>query len=199
MHLRIFLRKYLTYFCLRAYLQFGLPNFTAATVSRTPKLTWLGPRKPYWQKTVSAPKVIDKSCRTSQINFFHTDSCEDQSFHFIPVRKSDQVQERKDQRLARSHAVKQALQAKRRLQRESSTNFCAVCPLKQVQSSRADLVKCLSVSPANRIGFEKLAVDSKRLEFLLCQGKTSLGRFRRLYTNLFAWYRCRKTRCGAGL
>ncbi|KAL4883798.1 hypothetical protein BJY04DRAFT_24647 [Aspergillus karnatakaensis] len=97
-------------------------------------------------------------------------------FHFISIRDPDETKDKKKRQLARSHAVKQALEKKRKQQQKSKTNF-------RVCTSRATT----TISPSNNLvgasllfqspssgtldPFSIFAVDLSRLQILLCDSR----------------------------
>ncbi|KAK2750854.1 hypothetical protein FQN55_001425 [Onygenales sp. PD_40] len=108
------------------------------------------------------------------------DSATDGKFQFISVCNPGDAKDEQVRRRARSHAVKRALERKRKLQQESRDNFC-VSTLKDYPGS---LAKRKS-SPAHTLvtpspfslsvgvldPFRTLAVDSPRLQALLTDYK----------------------------
>ncbi|KAF5024062.1 hypothetical protein F66182_3858 [Fusarium sp. NRRL 66182] len=95
-------------------------------------------------------------------------------FQFITIQTPHDLDDRATRRLARSHAVKQGLQNKRRLQQESMGNF-RVLTLKDKQkrstSKRKPAIPVVaspfSLSASILDPFQTLAVDSSRLQALL--------------------------------
>ncbi|KAI0537970.1 hypothetical protein GGR58DRAFT_470033 [Xylaria digitata] len=95
------------------------------------------------------------------------------SFQFISIRAPDNLKDPVTRRLARSHAVKHALENKRKLQQDSRNNFRAMAP--QVRTGRFTRKRMHTdtrVSPSFlSLGmmdpFQSLAVDSSRLQVLL--------------------------------
>ncbi|KAI0203295.1 hypothetical protein F4808DRAFT_39600 [Astrocystis sublimbata] len=96
------------------------------------------------------------------------------SFQFITIHAPDDAKDRATRRLARSHAVKQALRTKRAIQQEAKDNF-------RVTTSQDELGKlarkkrraAAAVTPLVLLSlgmfdpFQSLAVDSSRLQTLL--------------------------------
>ncbi|RDW91726.1 hypothetical protein BP5796_02891 [Coleophoma crateriformis] len=99
-------------------------------------------------------------------------------FQFISIQAPDVPKDRITRRLARSHAVKQALQNKRKLQQESGDNFRVMTSKHKPRrglSSRSCTgtltMSLLSLSAGALDPFQTLALDSSRLQILLCDYK----------------------------
>jgi hypothetical protein len=98
-------------------------------------------------------------------------------FQFVSVQATpDKTSDKAAKRLARSHAVKQALQRKRQLQQKSMQHFSVrTIDDERQQTGRNCKGQCdkrLTSSPASLSAslldpFQSLAVDSKRLQVLL--------------------------------
>ncbi|MCJ1223713.1 hypothetical protein MMC12_000356 [Toensbergia leucococca] len=96
------------------------------------------------------------------------------NFHFISFQAPDDVKDQITRRLARSHAVKQALQKKRKLQQESGDNFRVTAskdkPRRLVNKKARTETRAASLSSLSAGAldpFQTLAVDSSRLQTLL--------------------------------
>jgi hypothetical protein len=98
------------------------------------------------------------------------------SFHFVTTQNPESVKDPKTRRQIRSHAVKHALQGKRKLEREANDNFRVLSSssVKIVEQKETQLVQTLlprtrlSSSVAGKLNpFEALAIDSSRLKALL--------------------------------
>lgn len=89
----------------------------------------------------------------------------DNSFRFVSVNNPRAAKDPKSSRLARSHAVRQGLKAKRKLQEKSNVNFRVGIPTKNIQESRS--IGLASLSPSTHDPFDMLVVDSWRLKSLL--------------------------------
>jgi hypothetical protein len=100
-------------------------------------------------------------------------------FQFISFQKTS---DKNTKRLARSHAVKQALQSKRKEQKASLQNFC----IRTIEDGeklkrgtrRGKSGATLTPSPISLFAsvfdpFQTLAVDTKRLQALLNNGEFS--------------------------
>ncbi|KAL3479278.1 hypothetical protein BJX99DRAFT_268676 [Aspergillus californicus] len=93
-------------------------------------------------------------------------------FQFITMQSPEDAKDRTQRRLARSHAVKHALETKRRQQQRCRTNF-RVTTLKETGSPRKvvsisrPLPLFSSPSASALDPFQTLAVDSSRLQILL--------------------------------
>lgn len=111
------------------------------------------------------------------------------NFHFVTVEAAPtQARQLATRRQARSHAVKQALENKRQLQREAGNNFrvatwkdVAVPPRKKKPKSQKahttedqSIPICLSFSASALDPFHTLAVNSSRLQALLSMRKLPL-------------------------
>ena len=90
------------------------------------------------------------------------------SFQFISIQNPAEAKDRDKRRLARSHAVKQALQSSRKPRPEPSRTDAG--PSGQTLSPWSVLV-----SPSASGPFETLFGDSPRLRALLSHGKFSSG------------------------
>ncbi|KAF2790979.1 hypothetical protein K505DRAFT_377130 [Melanomma pulvis-pyrius CBS 109.77] len=95
-------------------------------------------------------------------------------FHFISIQAPDEAKDQITRRLARSHAVKQALEKKRKLQQESKDNFHVTTsgdkPRRLVGKrthTRTLVAPLFSLSAGALDPFQTLAVDSSRLQELL--------------------------------
>lgn len=98
-------------------------------------------------------------------------------FHFVQVQGPDDAGDKRDKRLARSHAVKHALENKRKLQRESADNFRAVtvkdkpgvlvAGKRRRRKTPVEAASLFSPSAGALDPFQSLAVDSSRLQTLL--------------------------------
>ncbi|KAI0487347.1 hypothetical protein F4859DRAFT_509915 [Xylaria cf. heliscus] len=95
-------------------------------------------------------------------------------FQFISIQTPNDAKDHATRRLARSHAVKQALKNKRKTQQDSRDNFYVITsqdkPGKSLRKrTRKETVATLLPSPsAGRLDpFQTLAVDSSRLQALL--------------------------------
>ncbi|KPM35519.1 hypothetical protein AK830_g11061 [Neonectria ditissima] len=95
-------------------------------------------------------------------------------FQFISVQTPDAAKNKVTRRLARSHAVKQALATKRKLQQESSDNFLVTTSMDKPKrlarkNPRAGTVAAslFSLFAGALDPFQTLAVDSSRLQTLL--------------------------------
>jgi hypothetical protein len=102
-------------------------------------------------------------------------------FQFISIQAPNDSKDQTTRRLARSHAVKQALEKKRKLQQASRDNFRVTTPKdrprKSVTKTRARPTPSLfSLSASTLDPFQTLAVDSSRLQTLLgdCEFPESL-------------------------
>ncbi|KFY35025.1 hypothetical protein V494_06274 [Pseudogymnoascus sp. VKM F-4513 (FW-928)] len=89
----------------------------------------------------------------------------DNSFRFVSVNNPRAAKDPESSRLARSHAVRQGLKAKRKLQEKSNVNFRVGIPTKNIQESRS--IGLASLSPSTHDPFDMLVVDSWRLKSLL--------------------------------
>ncbi|KAI0430261.1 hypothetical protein F5Y09DRAFT_341797 [Xylaria sp. FL1042] len=103
-----------------------------------------------------------------------TDVTRAEKFQFISIQGPDDPKDRATRRLARSHAVKQALKNKMKIQQESSDNFRVMIPQDKLGrfAKRRTPVRTIFMSPfslsAGKLDpFETLAVDSPRLQTLL--------------------------------
>ncbi|KAI0187989.1 hypothetical protein EV127DRAFT_136959 [Xylaria flabelliformis] len=95
-------------------------------------------------------------------------------FQFISVQAPDNAKDHAARRLARSHAVKQALKNKREMQQEQRNNFRVMTPKnKQENSGRRRTRTATEITPLRSLSvsmldpFQTLAVDSSRLQTLL--------------------------------
>ncbi|RDW60540.1 hypothetical protein BP6252_11923 [Coleophoma cylindrospora] len=101
------------------------------------------------------------------------------NFQFISVQTPDVPKDRITRRVARSHAVKQALQTKRKLQQESGDNFRVTTskhkPKRDLSSRSCTgtlvMSSLYSLSAGALDPFQTLAVNSSRLQILLCDYK----------------------------
>ncbi|KAI3317268.1 hypothetical protein HD806DRAFT_541324 [Xylariaceae sp. AK1471] len=103
-------------------------------------------------------------------------------FQFISVQAPDDAKDLITRRLARSHAVKRALENKRKLQQESSDNFRITTPNSKPMRlvSRRTCTRTLTASPFSLSAgeldpFQTLAVNSSRLQTLLGDRKARLA------------------------
>jgi len=104
------------------------------------------------------------------------------TYHFIGIQAPDYVKDKTKQRLARSHAVKQALQKKRKLQQDCGDHFRITVdtdkprrtPSKRTHTTN---VPALLFSPCagSLDPFQTLPVDQSRLQALLGNCKLLLG------------------------
>ncbi|KAI1271670.1 hypothetical protein F5Y07DRAFT_382310 [Xylaria sp. FL0933] len=96
-----------------------------------------------------------------------------EKFRFVSIQGPNDPNDGATRRLARSHAVKQALENKRKIQQESRCNFRIVTPQDKVKltkkrtNARAIPVSPFSLSAGKLDPFETLAVESPRLQTLL--------------------------------
>jgi hypothetical protein len=106
-------------------------------------------------------------------------------YQFITFKTPNEQNDKATKRLARSHAVKQALQNKRRIQQAFMQNFCIRTiedeskPMRAVRKSRQaghSAPSPLSLSGNVLDPFRTLAVDSKRLQILLNNCKSLSAR-----------------------
>ncbi|KAI0377550.1 hypothetical protein F5Y04DRAFT_264105 [Hypomontagnella monticulosa] len=105
---------------------------------------------------------------------------EESNFRFVSVQNPDDAGDRTARRLARSHAIKHALESKRKLQQQSTLNFrVPVTPFKENPSksaSRAQLTYILASLPPLSRGaldpFQMLGVDPSKLRVWLGQNET---------------------------
>ncbi|KAL2867604.1 uncharacterized protein BJX67DRAFT_387834 [Aspergillus lucknowensis] len=92
-------------------------------------------------------------------------------FQFVSVQGPDGPKDRIQRRQARSHAVKRALEIKRKRERKSRENFrvsvLRTSPEKEVNECKALVGPLVSLSAGTLDPFETLAVDSSRLQSLL--------------------------------
>ncbi|KAL2108300.1 hypothetical protein VUR80DRAFT_3982 [Thermomyces stellatus] len=92
-------------------------------------------------------------------------------FHFIQVRGPDDARDGGASRVARSHAVKQSLEKKRKLQKESRNNFRVVTlndrPGAKRKRTATPAAPLLSPSAGALDPFQSLSVDSSKLQALL--------------------------------
>ncbi|KAI3334433.1 hypothetical protein F4824DRAFT_186073 [Ustulina deusta] len=95
-------------------------------------------------------------------------------FQFISIQAPDDPKDQATRRLARSHAVKQALENKRKIQRESRDNFRVMTPQDRVgrfvrkrTHTRTVVTSPFSLSVGTLDPFQTLAVNSSRLQTLL--------------------------------
>ena len=86
-------------------------------------------------------------------------------FRFISIQAPNDAKDPITRRLARSHAVKQTLENKRKLQRKSGENFRVTTPKRARTATRAVSLSSLSAGALDP--FQTLAVDSSRLKTLL--------------------------------
>ena len=102
---------------------------------------------------------------------------------FISMQAPDEAKDQITRRLARSHAVKQALENKRKLQQESRDNFRVTTSKDKLKlrrlvnkrtRTRALAVSLFSLSAVTLDPFQTLAVDSSRLQTLLGNCKLPL-------------------------
>jgi len=96
------------------------------------------------------------------------------SFRFVPMQVSGEGNKKVARRLARSHAVKQALQNKRRLEQQSSNNFRSTTVNNKVRKAGFDpaqqgipALSPFALSASTLDPFQTLAVDSSRLQTFL--------------------------------
>lgn len=109
------------------------------------------------------------------------DGADSRIFQFIPIQAQDGKTNQITRRLARSHAVKQGLEDKRRQQRTSGEHFHVTVSkdkAKRFVSKRVrtrDLPTSISTLYAGVLDpFQTLAVDSSRLQILLSNCKLLL-------------------------
>ncbi|KAF4969183.1 hypothetical protein FSARC_3559 [Fusarium sarcochroum] len=97
-------------------------------------------------------------------------------FQFISVQVPDEANDLATRRLARSHAVKQALQNKRKIQQASMQNFRVKTPndedkpkrtIRKSNHAGVPVSSPVSLSASILDPFQTLAVDSSRLQILL--------------------------------
>ncbi|MCJ1291618.1 hypothetical protein MMC34_003163 [Xylographa carneopallida] len=95
-------------------------------------------------------------------------------YQFISIRAPDDAKDPTTRRLARSHAVKQALESKRKLQQQSGDNFRTMIPKdetrrsgRQKKHTRTLAESPFSLSTGALDPFHTLPVDSSRLQALL--------------------------------
>ncbi|MCJ1454598.1 hypothetical protein MMC28_004951 [Mycoblastus sanguinarius] len=95
-------------------------------------------------------------------------------FQFISIQAPNDAKDQITRRLARSHAVKQALENKRKLQQESGDNFRVTTskdnPRRLVSKRARTETRAASLSSLSAGAldpFQTLAVDSSRLQTLL--------------------------------
>lgn len=100
--------------------------------------------------------------------------CLDDMYQFISISHPDDVKDRKKRRCARSHAVKQALEVKRKLQQKSRNNFHILSSQEYAQKladKQAYTRTLVAPPPVLSAGildpFQTLAVDSSRLQMFL--------------------------------
>ncbi|KAH8194877.1 hypothetical protein TruAng_010957 [Truncatella angustata] len=103
-------------------------------------------------------------------------------FQFISVQAPDDAKDPATRRLARSHAVKQALEKKRKLQQESTDNFRVIGLRDKPRrsASKRPRTGTFGASPFSLSAdlldpFQTLAVDSSRLQALLSNYKARLA------------------------
>lgn len=107
------------------------------------------------------------------------DSCPGANFHFVTVSHPNDGKDRRIRRKARSHALKQALESKRRAQQQSGDNFrlSSASDFSRGVVTKRDarnlVVPSRSPSASKLDPFQSLAVDSSRLQALLGDCKDS--------------------------
>jgi len=115
-------------------------------------------------------------------------------FHFISIQAPDHAKDQITRRLARSHAVKQALENKRKLQQESGDNFRVTTskdePRRMVSKRTRTITLAtplFSLSAGTLDPFQTLAVDSSRLQTLLgdCKLLVAENYLRQTYNEYF--------------
>lgn len=95
----------------------------------------------------------------------------DNNFRFVSVQNPGDIKDRAAKRLARSHAIKHALESKRKVQQQSALNFrIPVAPLKEninKSACKAQLTHIIASLPPLSTGaldpFQMLGVDSSKL------------------------------------
>ncbi|KAI0522091.1 hypothetical protein F5B22DRAFT_458317 [Xylaria bambusicola] len=94
-------------------------------------------------------------------------------FQFITVHAPSGPRSPATRRLARSHAVKRALEKKRKIERESKKNFRIITIRDEIERTHEDVVAMspFSLSAGTLDPFRTLAVDSSRLQALLSDYK----------------------------
>lgn len=104
----------------------------------------------------------------------HSSAEAERHFHFISIQAPDDAKDQTTRRLARSHAVKQALENKRKRQQESGDNFRVTAskdkPRRLVSKRARTETRAASLSSLSAGAldpFQTLAVDSSRLQTLL--------------------------------
>jgi hypothetical protein len=133
----------------------------------------------------------------------------DSAFHFITIQNPDAARDPETRRQIRSHAVKQALQGKRKVQRESRDNFRAtslskISPrrLEQRGTQTSPFIPGsppLSQWASSLYPLDGFAADSSRLKALLTHRKFSQGvrnYFLQAHTKS---HRCSQAGCGASV
>ncbi|KAI1420459.1 hypothetical protein F5Y12DRAFT_772925 [Xylaria sp. FL1777] len=97
-----------------------------------------------------------------------------EQFQFISIQTPDNPSDRATNHLARSHAVKQALEKKRKIEQESRENFRVMVPqdklgrfVRKRRQARAVAMSPFSLCVGTLDPFQTLAVDSPRLQTLL--------------------------------
>ncbi|KAK5627014.1 hypothetical protein RRF57_002729 [Xylaria bambusicola] len=99
-------------------------------------------------------------------------------FQFIAVHTPNGPRNPATRRLARSHAVKQGLGRKRKIERELKNNFRIITLRDEIERTHVDAVAMspFSLSAGTLDPFRTLAVDSSRLQALLsdCKARQSL-------------------------
>lgn len=133
--------------------------------------------------------------------YFDANDSSENHFRFVAIQNPDAPRDPAQKRLARSHAVKNALRVKRERQEKSNINFQILYPSLVITPHRsAAPVPEGSLPPLGALSdthnpFEMLAVDSSRLKSLLskCKSLSICGVFTETksfdYTNNTC-YRC---------
>lgn len=123
--------------------------------------------------------VCSRIC-TSSLALSNRRPCSDQSFRFVTISDPEESKDREFRRSVRSHAVRQALQSKRRGERSRSQHFRSTPfgPESTITRERATQTKALVSSPLPTLGkFQSSSDDGAaslaRLQSLLRSGTDS--------------------------